>query len=108
MIRRPPRSTLFPYTTLFRSRCWRFDTFFPNQSRFIGAAETGAARQKVSGAVRRKPNRGGNLLLPAGNGASSFGDRSRKRLRELPIPRRASLAFAPSFAGLPRTPEFST
>src|SRR5947199_7027668 len=29
MIRRPPRSTLFPYTTLFRSldeeRCWRED-----------------------------------------------------------------------------------
>src|SRR3712207_9084666 len=24
MIRRPPRSTLFPYTTLFRSRCSRF------------------------------------------------------------------------------------
>src|SRR3984957_20699760 len=23
MIRRPPRSTLFPYTTLFRSGCWR-------------------------------------------------------------------------------------
>src|SRR2546425_9665695 len=23
MIRRPPRSTLFPYTTLFRSRIWR-------------------------------------------------------------------------------------
>src|SRR5260221_10143023 len=23
MIRRPPRSTLFPYTTLFRSNCWR-------------------------------------------------------------------------------------
>src|SRR5258705_7702538 len=23
MIRRPPRSTLFPYTTLFRSRPWR-------------------------------------------------------------------------------------
>src|SRR5438477_6753785 len=22
MIRRPPRSTLFPYTTLFRSNCW--------------------------------------------------------------------------------------
>src|SRR5215813_15243841 len=22
MIRRPPRSTLFPYTTLFRSPCW--------------------------------------------------------------------------------------
>src|SRR2546430_16845325 len=24
MIRRPPRSTLFPYTTLFRSRNWGF------------------------------------------------------------------------------------
>src|SRR3712207_7196642 len=24
MIRRPPRSTLFPYTTLFRSYLWRF------------------------------------------------------------------------------------
>src|SRR5258708_12804989 len=24
MIRRPPRSTLFPYTTLFRSNCSRF------------------------------------------------------------------------------------
>src|SRR2546427_2642750 len=28
MIRRPPRSTLFPYTTLFRSRC---STFTPGQ-----------------------------------------------------------------------------
>src|SRR2546430_4281809 len=26
MIRRPPRSTLFPYTTLFRSRRWRFES----------------------------------------------------------------------------------
>src|SRR3712207_7642073 len=24
MIRRPPRSTLFPYTTLFRSKLWRY------------------------------------------------------------------------------------
>src|SRR2546426_4802149 len=27
MIRRPPRSTLFPYTTLFRSRYWLHETF---------------------------------------------------------------------------------
>src|SRR3712207_6947410 len=26
MIRRPPRSTLFPYTTLFRSNSWRTDS----------------------------------------------------------------------------------
>src|SRR3712207_7565638 len=34
MIRRPPRSTLFPYTTLFRSRrrahVWRTDFHCPN------------------------------------------------------------------------------
>src|SRR3989442_11013901 len=30
MIRRPPRSTLFPYTTLFRSNGERFKTFAPN------------------------------------------------------------------------------
>src|ERR1039457_7352592 len=27
MIRRPPRSTLFPYTTLFRSACWTRGTW---------------------------------------------------------------------------------
>src|SRR3712207_9362587 len=27
MIRRPPRSTLFPYTTLFRSKCFQFTEF---------------------------------------------------------------------------------
>ena len=38
MIRRPPRSTLFPYTTLFRSQCliyslifWGFGTLFGHQ-----------------------------------------------------------------------------
>src|SRR5258708_31310881 len=34
MIRRPPRSTLFPYTTLFRSRAaWREGVLSPRQSR---------------------------------------------------------------------------
>src|SRR3712207_7294000 len=28
MIRRPPRSTLFPYTTLFRSKCYPAGVFF--------------------------------------------------------------------------------
>src|SRR2546430_9235351 len=33
MIRRPPRSTLFPYTTLFRSRnaCWRHSPRWPQE-----------------------------------------------------------------------------
>src|SRR5437899_11647256 len=32
MIRRPPRSTLFPYTTLFRSRCARSQRGGPSGS----------------------------------------------------------------------------
>src|SRR3712207_7182588 len=31
MIRRPPRSTLFPYTTLFRSNTTAYRSFFSNQ-----------------------------------------------------------------------------
>src|SRR2546427_6008506 len=41
MIRRPPRSTLFPYTTLFRSDGWR------------GAARAGASVPPCGAAARR-------------------------------------------------------
>src|ERR1044071_6455076 len=35
MIRRPPRSTLFPYTTLFRSTVWAFPTILPSRCGFV-------------------------------------------------------------------------
>src|SRR3989454_4700555 len=47
MIRRPPRSTLFPYTTLFRSR--------PAQRAVSAAARAGGLRQR---AVRLAAGRG--------------------------------------------------
>src|SRR5687768_17692902 len=57
MIRRPPRSTLFPYTTLFRSRF--FDHRRPGGP-FVSAAEDGGvvldpflAQMAVEGLVRR-------------------------------------------------------
>src|SRR5690348_14794108 len=40
MIRRPPRSTLFPYTTLFRSKEWRDD---PSVTRVVLTAAGGRA-----------------------------------------------------------------
>src|SRR5256885_2454192 len=54
MIRRPPRSTLFPYTTLFRSR-----SFFP----VIPRSSNG--RTAAFGAVNRgsNPCRGANSAL---------------------------------------------
>src|SRR3712207_7177580 len=50
MIRRPPRSTLFPYTTLFRSPLSRLDPSVapPSSSALAGAgAAAGAAVEKV-------------------------------------------------------------
>src|SRR3712207_6847927 len=37
MIRRPPRSTLFPYTTLFRSRKFRIRVRQPRGTRIVSA-----------------------------------------------------------------------
>src|SRR2546430_6645708 len=63
MIRRPPRSTLFPYTTLFRSRCakrstrsilvilgrfWRYSLRIPALSR-TGAGNFAASRRSGPG-----------------------------------------------------------
>src|SRR2546422_3703283 len=59
MIRRPPRSTLFPYTTLFRSRgepvrCateWRIDVGLRS------VARRRDSRRGARGEVRRAPDR---------------------------------------------------
>src|SRR5258708_17156512 len=52
MIRRPPRSTLFPYTTLFRSAHGR-SAFFQT----VALARRGAARRYVPRVWRHYPRR---------------------------------------------------
>src|SRR5258708_19395521 len=54
MIRRPPRSTLFPYTTLFRSRRHRPDVPTPLPERAGRAGGPPGAGDAVVGAARRK------------------------------------------------------
>jgi len=39
MIRRPPRSTLFPYTTLFRSACYNDNTIEELETALAGTAD---------------------------------------------------------------------
>src|SRR2546422_3328823 len=56
MIRRPPRSTLFPYTTLFRSLNWLADALAPGdavlvQCRYRAPAVPGRVREQVGGAI---------------------------------------------------------
>src|SRR4051812_49995525 len=53
MIRRPPRSTLFPYTTLFRSRWFSFDAakgFYLNGApyKIIGASRHQRSEEHTS------------------------------------------------------------
>src|SRR5256885_10508150 len=87
MIRRPPRSTLFPYTTLFRSpvRCEaivrRVQQLFP------GAGDTGRA-QFWSGLRPATPSNVpligrspiANLFLNTGHGTLGWTDRKSTRL----------------------------
>src|SRR2546430_12069918 len=42
MIRRPPRSTLFPYTTLFRSECWGILNLASKAARYLGLVDPAA------------------------------------------------------------------
>src|SRR5258707_12990636 len=60
MIRRPPRSTLFPYTTLFRSLYWCLS----------GVRTTGvnACPGAYGGAARRLHTPCSMYLIPIGNG----------------------------------------
>src|SRR3989441_3260767 len=84
MIRRPPRSTLFPYTTLFRSR-WRGGLPDSRTARGEGEsagrdpggaaplvrgddADAGAAGADAGGAAVR--DGGGGVELPRGNGVA--------------------------------------
>src|SRR2546430_8749009 len=66
MIRRPPRSTLFPYTTLFRSRPLRRDRGAPPEDRRGGDAEGDEGK--------------GNAGAQAGRGKAG-GDRKSTRLK---------------------------
>src|SRR3712207_8402505 len=68
MIRRPPRSTLFPYTTLFRSA---------GVAPLAAAGAGGAPRRAAASRVRARRRRGPGLLR---GGEGKSWDRQSKRL----------------------------
>src|SRR3712207_7295893 len=83
MIRRPPRSTLFPYTTLFRSgagRPGRTDRGRRVGGRLLGASGRMARRRRrrEPGAARRR--RHGAVRGVGGEGGQDGGDRKSTRL----------------------------
>src|SRR5258708_15456110 len=76
MIRRPPRSTLFPYTTLFRSRTARGPA---------GAPDPQSASGRELRGCRRPVDRGGGEP-PAIHRASTSSKRSEEHTSELQSP----------------------
>src|SRR2546427_7533290 len=61
MIRRPPRSTLFPYTTLFRSHCWRLVQLAAAAAAGAWPAGRGCAAAPVRPAGARPTHRAGHV-----------------------------------------------
>src|SRR2546422_1930154 len=79
MIRRPPRSTLFPYTTLFRSHY-----FFNGTTAFLLMAwqYEKIIQDSIDRLHRLKVNRI-RVLLGGGRSASFWGERSEEHTSEL-------------------------
>src|SRR5256885_13686224 len=91
MIRRPPRSTLFPYTTLFRSRGGRAAEAPRDARAARGRQEGGRARAAAAGAGESRfhgsagdpyvpRDRGRVALEQAGGGVARLEDRKSTRL----------------------------
>src|SRR3989454_12684488 len=102
MIRRPPRSTLFPYTTLFRSSskwlapCSR-RVIFQGLSRRTPGSSLGPAGLRRTGVCLpvlqdpackflRKQGRAPFLLFPDASGAAADAPRSEEHTSELQSP----------------------
>src|SRR2546430_15618853 len=93
MLRRPPRSTLFPYTTLFRSRVYCRTHVHPFAARSLGrppaaptrSLERRGGRHRLDDRPRHlpppppdRPARGRRAPVPAGLGAGGGGGAVRR------------------------------
>src|SRR3712207_8364286 len=83
MIRRPPRSTLFPYTTLFRSLPFVFDKFYRVEANNRMAKGTGLGLSLVKHIVETVHH--GRIFVESTQGkGSTFGfERSEEHTSEL-------------------------
>src|SRR2546429_169906 len=78
MIRRPPRSTLFPYTTLFRSRCFRSHSRLRMWHRYSKFQRREDRRHHRS--LRHRKSHGRRRAQGGGDYAPTSADRKSTRL----------------------------
>src|SRR2546426_5226502 len=64
MIRRPPRSTLFPYTTLFRSRSAKIQPVVEGERIEVGDLEIDKRRHQVTRSGKRSEEHTSELQSP--------------------------------------------
>src|SRR5690242_21594743 len=81
MIRRPPRSTLFPYTTLFRSRDQEIHRIGPRH--WCSRSEGEAERNSPSGSRREDSRTNRKGLARVRNSRSRLWSRSEEHTSEL-------------------------
>src|SRR5256885_7512842 len=111
MIRRPPRSTLFPYTTLFRSRAEQGGTGISERENEARSARSGGepARGPADAALDAGPHGAGPVRAPAlrrgrpGRAAAAGGgEGGGDRPPAPPWPRGPPAATPPAGAAAPR------
>src|SRR2546429_9977474 len=71
MIRRPPRSTLFPYTTLFRSLGGAFDTVVSPARGEVALNEAAERLTAIAELARRFPD--ARIVFSGGSGRLIYG-----------------------------------
>src|SRR2546427_2089848 len=96
MIRRPPRSTLFPYTTLFRSLCLRDPTAGSAPQHHSLSLEGVPGQGRMAGADAARDETGLHL--------AALGQAVRRALRARPWINSAATADVPSPAGADASP----
>src|SRR5438034_2176307 len=78
MLRRPPRSTLFPYTTLFRLRRFQNDSYPPRR---LGGGVGSSPGSRLSPAVQYRWRENAERARSAGARVPFHIDRDRKSTR---------------------------
>src|SRR5688572_31295555 len=83
MLRRPPRSTLFPYTTLFRSRALvaGHPPVLADEPGLVRHGKTAGAGARIAAAVREHISDDADLALPVHAGSAEHQQRDRKSTR---------------------------
>ena len=82
MIRRPPRSTLFPYTTLFRSKYFKLVNNRQNRYYYLGNEIEIISLDDVNLSVSEQILKGNKLFLYTQKALMSFEDEYRRWLKE--------------------------